>query len=231
MVAGKGGPAEQSRLWLAVLLTGAAAWVDAVGLVAAGDLYVSFMSGNNAEAAVSATRLDLGRAGEVAAVIGLFLAGVVLGELLCREGTGWRQVRVWLVEAALLWLALLGHLQAWPTGPWLALLALAMGMHNASLHPARGAAVRTYITGTIVQFGRAVAEALRGRPARAELVSNGAAWAGFAGGAILGGLVAVQAGIAFALAIAAAFATAMALAGAAALRRQRQAVRENQARP
>lgn len=213
---------QARKLWLAVALTGAASWVDAVGLVAASDVFVSFMSGNNTQAAVALTRLGYAEAGAVAIVVGLFLAGVVLGELLSLDGTGWRQPRVWLAEAALLWLALLGHWQAWESWAWLALLALAMGIHNAGLHPARGAAVRTYITGTIVQFGRALAELLRGRDARGELLANGAAWAGFAAGAVLGGLAAVYLDIRIALALPAAFASFMALASGIALGRLRR---------
>lgn len=215
--------AEEPRIpGLAVLLTAMAAWVDAAGFLVASDFFVSFMSGNSTHATVSLARLDLGGAGIVGAVILLFLGGVVLGELLSLAGAGWRQPLVYLVEAGLLWLAVLALWRDWPAPLALPVLALAMGMHNATLHPARGAAVRTYVTGTIVQFGRGLADMLRGRGGGAEARTNGLTWACFLSGALLGGLAALVLGAAAALALPALITSAMAIQSARALWRGRR---------
>jgi len=210
---------------LAVALTAIAAWVDAAGFLVASDFFVSFMSGNSTHSVVSLARLDLGGAAIIGAVILLFLAGVVLGELLSLTGAGWRQPLVYLAEAVLLWLVAVALWQDWPVLLALPALALAMGVHNATLHPARGAAVRTYVTGTIVQFGRGLADMARGRGGRAEAAGNGLVWGCFLAGALLGGLAALVLGAAAALALPAAFATGMAALSAYALHsRQRPPV-------
>ncbi|MFC3226190.1 YoaK family protein [Marinibaculum pumilum] len=199
---------------LAVLLTGMAAWVDAAGFLLAGDAFVSFMSGNNTELASSVAQGAWPGILLVGSVVLAFLAGVVLGECLSRPAGGWRQPRVYLADALLLCLALAGSLAAWPAGAVLPLLAAAMGVHNASLHPQRGAAVRTYITGTIVQFGRGLALFLMGRGGTAEMRENGTVWAGFVCGALAGGMVALHVGVAAALLVPALFTAGMGIASA-----------------
>ena len=198
-----------------MLLTGMAAWVDAAGFLLAGNAFVSFMSGNNTEIASSVAQGAWPGVLLVGSVVGAFLAGVVLGECLGRPAGGWRQPWVYLADTLLLCLALAGHLAGWPAGVLLPLLAGAMGVHNASLHPQRGAAVRTYITGTIVQFGRGLALFLMGRGGAAEMRENGTVWAGFVCGAVAGGLVALHVGVAAALLVPALFTAGMGIASAA----------------
>nr|GLK21598.1 hypothetical protein GCM10017606_24250 [Microbacterium terregens] len=69
------------RKWLAFCLAGLAGYVDGLGFLAAGGMFVSFMSGNS-------TRLAIGAAeGSVTALlalglIGAFLTGVVAATLV-----------------------------------------------------------------------------------------------------------------------------------------------------
>ncbi|MBW4092202.1 MAG: DUF1275 domain-containing protein [Proteobacteria bacterium] len=169
----------------ALVLAGLAGWVDAIGLTRLGGTFLSFMSGNTTSFAAAAlhgsrSALDLGL------VIVLFVGGVVLGEFLCRTpGQDGRRL-VLSAEAALLAAA---ALLAWAEGPvgavsWL--LALAMGTQNASIHRAGGISVSlTYVTGTLVHIGAAVARALRGA-ALAAAAPYVALWAALACGAGLG---------------------------------------------
>ncbi len=208
---------------LAILLTALAAWVDAVGLVLAGDIFVSFMSGNSTQAVVALVQHGWSAAALVIAVVLAFLAGVILGEWVSLADGGWRQPRIYLLEAVLLWAALAALLLGVAPRDLLPPLALAMGVHNASLHPARGAAVRTYVTGTIVQLGRGLALMLRGRGGAAAVLDNGLTWLGFLAGGLLGGLAALYLGANAALLLPALAASAMAVVTAVARRRERQA--------
>jgi len=170
---------------VALVLAGLAGWVDAIGLTRLGGTFVSFMSGNTtsfAAAIVHGNRTALG----LGIVIALFVAGVTLGEWLCRTARHDGRRLVLAAETSLLagaaWLA-------WRQGPGLEvpwLLALAMGTQNASVHRAGGISVSlTYVTGTLVHVGAALARALRG----ASLTAAGpyvALWAALACGAALG---------------------------------------------
>jgi uncharacterized membrane protein YoaK (UPF0700 family) len=70
-------------------------------------------------------------------------------------------------------------------------LTLAMGVQNASIHKAANIAVGlTYVTGTLVHFGRALAEALRGVAPWRAMLPYAALWAGLVAGAVLGSAVA-----------------------------------------
>lgn len=177
------GPA--GRFAVALVLAGLAGWVDAIGLTRLGGTFVSFMSGNTtsfAAAAVHGSRSAL----DAGVVIVMFVAGVVLGEFLCGTPRHDGRRLVLSAEAALLAAA---ALLAWAEGPvgavsWL--LALAMGTQNTSIHRAGGISVgRTYVTGTLVHIGTALARALRGAglEAAAPYVTL---WAALACGAGLG---------------------------------------------
>ena len=150
---------------LALLLAALAGWVDAAGVSGAGALFVSFMSGDTTQGAIAAAQLDWFRVVQVASVIGCFVTGVAAGELLDRPFGRFGPTVVLLAEAACL--ALGAWLPERVPGmiPWTDLwfLAFAMGLQNATMHRAGGINVGlTYITGTLVQFGRAVAALLLG---------------------------------------------------------------------
>ena len=159
---GDGEPPHPSRYAAAAALAALAGAVDAIGFLHFRTFYVSFMSGNTTRVAVALAGGDVVLAMHGAAVIASFLAGVVVGDLL----TGHPPRRLWatlLIEATLLlWAAL--------SGPGLGsslLLAVAMGMHNALVLRAEGIGVAlTYVTGTLVHVGRAIAARLatRGSP-------------------------------------------------------------------
>ena len=206
---------------LAVCLAALAGWVDATGFIAFSGLFVSFMSGNSTKAAVS-IGVDWHPLLVAARAIVAFIVGVVLGELIGGVSARYGRVLVLMLESLLLWLAVGAGFLTRPDAVVAALLGLAMGTQNASVHKAEGISLAlTYVTGTLVHIGRAVAAALRGhKPWRAALPYLGL-WLGLVCGGFAGALVARHA-IHLAMLGAAAIATVLMLwSGLVAARRGR----------
>lgn len=170
---------------LAALLAALAGYVDAMGFLALGGFFVSFMSGNS-------TRLGAGlaaRSPEAAvagSLVALFVAGVVIGTLIGRWAPHARRTLVLTFVAALLALA------AWlgrGGSTWIAVtpLAVAMGAENAVFERDGDVIGVTYMTGALVKLGQRLAAALLGgdRWAWAPYLLL---WMGLVGGALLGAL-------------------------------------------
>ena len=175
-----------------------AGWVDAVGLARLGGVFVSFMSGNTTNMGVDLAHLDGDRAAVAALVVALFVVGVVVGEFV--PATGGRRGRgaIMLLVALLLGTAAVVAAQgaAHGAGPMTLAgpmtvagpLVLAMGAQNVAARRRGGVAVgQTYVTGTLVNLGVALADGLRGRGFghAGSYFSN---WLGLLGGALLGSL-------------------------------------------
>ncbi len=174
--------AHPRRYAAALVLAAIAGAVDAIGFLHFHTFYVSFMSGDTTRMAVALAEADFGLAMRGGAIIACFLAGVVAGDLLTGEPPRRRQATL-LVEATLLLAAaLLGA----GIGSSL-LLAFAMGMHNALVLRAESIGVAlTYVTGTLVHVGRAVAARLAARKAPPALWPFVGLWIALAGGATAG---------------------------------------------
>lgn len=175
---------------LVVALVAIAGWVDAVGYLQLGHQFISFMSGNTTQMAVGLGRGHWSEAGILAAIIFLFVAGVVLGTLLAQAVGKWRLPAVLGVEAILLVMALL--LPA-PVGP-LPLAALpvilAMGLQNAALeHLGKKNVSLTYVTGTLVGIGRGLAAAVGRKGEPWGWCTDLTLWLGMATGAVAGAIV------------------------------------------
>lgn len=70
---------------LAILLTGTAGFVDAVGFLEVGGYFVSFMSGNSTRMVVDLADGRLGAAGVAAAVLVSFFLGAAAGAVVTRR--------------------------------------------------------------------------------------------------------------------------------------------------
>lgn len=163
-----------------------AGFVDAVGFIATGGFFVSFMSGNT-------TRMGVGFAshghhGVVAAtLILIFVIGVATGSLVGATAVHDRRRRqaVLAFVATLLTAAVLLDRHDLPALA-LGAMALAMGAENALFE--QDGEVRiglTYMTGTLVKLGQRLAGALRGGDPwawTAYLVQ----WLSLAAGALVG---------------------------------------------
>lgn len=146
---------------LAALLSGLAGYVDAIGFIHLGGVFVSFMSGNSTRLAVGLVQ-GSAQALVAAGVIGGFVLGVILGSLGGHfAGRHRRPVVLALVSGLLGAGAVFAGLGL--QGPAIAAMVLAMGAENAVF--ARDGEVTiglTYMTGTLVKLGQRLTGALLG---------------------------------------------------------------------
>ena len=199
-------PHQALALSLAVL----AGYVDSLGFLHLGGVFVSFMSGNS-------TRLDASLAeGQWTAALGLagililFVMGSFCGALIARGQEGRSRSRVLAFEGVLLTLAAaaawMGHK---PVA--IGLMVMAMAAENSVfLRNGEVAVSLTYMTGTLVKLGQSLAAAATGGDRRA-FGPYVILWLGLTGGAVVGALTFGRLGLA-ALWPAAAFAFVLAAA-------------------
>ncbi|MBX3478291.1 MAG: DUF1275 domain-containing protein [Brevundimonas sp.] len=172
---------------LATLLAALAGYVDSLGFLQMGGLFVSFMSGNSTRLAASLAQADWVPAGVAAGLLALFVLGALLGALVAGSGGPRSRSRVLMVETGLLaGAACAGAMGAAPLA--VALMVLAMAVENSVfLRNGEVGVSLTYMTGTLVKIGQALAAALRGGDPwafRPYLVL----WIGLIGGAVIGAL-------------------------------------------
>ncbi|WP_267378342.1 MULTISPECIES: YoaK family protein [unclassified Sphingomonas] len=173
---------------LAIGLAMLAGFVDALGFLKLGGLFVSFMSGNS-------TRMAVGLAGDVpnglaaAVLIPAFVGGVMTGATIGRIAGRWRRQAV--LAFVLTALAMAAAAATLGIGPYPAplLMAAAMGAANAVFQRDGEVSVGvTYMTGTLVKLGQHLAAALAGGP-RFAWVPYLLLWLGLVAGAIAGAAV------------------------------------------
>lgn len=191
---------DRSQQRLAAGISALAGFVDAIGFVESGGFFVSFMTGNSTRLAVGVAEWTY--AGLVAGlIIILFVVGVVAGSLVAARAAARRSGVILLIVAALL--AVAGGLRiADQVVAAVACLAVAMGMVNAAVEGRDGAVVGvTYMTGTLVQMGQKMANAVRGT-GDGRWLPHLALWSALVGGAIVGARVTIGSPLAaYALAI------------------------------
>jgi uncharacterized membrane protein YoaK (UPF0700 family) len=174
---------------LACALSGLAGYVDGIGYLYLGGLFVSFMSGNSTRLGVTLAQGQWVNAAEALGLIALFVIGagigclIVLGRGANRQAN--RQPWVLLAETALLVAAALCDTSGLPNVA-IAFIALAMGLEN-SVFQVEGGLGLTYVTGTLVKVGQLAAIALRGG-ARWAWVPNLLLWAALVAGSLCGAL-------------------------------------------
>lgn len=176
-----------------LLATGFAAMagmVDAIGFMASGGFFLSFMSGNS-------TRLSVGIVesapyiGLVAALLASFVGGVVAGSLVGRQTTFGPHDRQAIILTGISLLLFTAPFVAAAGFLPLALCAAAfcMGMEN-TLFEREGSVSfgLTYMTGALVKIGQGLATLISGG-ARLEWVPYLLLWLGLASGAMIGALM------------------------------------------
>jgi uncharacterized membrane protein YoaK (UPF0700 family) len=172
---------------LACALSALAGYVDGIGYLHLGGLFVSFMSGNSTRMGVTLAAGEWRPALEAFGLIALFVAGAAGGSLIVLGHGKHRQPWLLLAEAALLVLAALCYSFGLPILAVCAIV-MAMGLENAVFQIDRGAGLGlTYVTGALVKVGQLLAAALTGGPPLAWL-PNLLLWAALVAGVILGGL-------------------------------------------
>ena len=172
---------------LACALSALAGYVEAIGFLHLGGLYVSFMSGNSTRMGVALALGQWAPALESLGLIVLFVIGAAAGSLIVLGHGVHRQPWVLLAEAALLAAGALAYAFGLPNAA-VAAIVLAMGLENAVFQIEGGAGLGlTYVTGALVKVGQFAAAALKGG-ARWGWVSNLVLWAALVAGSVCGGL-------------------------------------------
>ncbi|MBR0936316.1 YoaK family protein [Bradyrhizobium jicamae] len=178
---------SRRNLALACALSALAGYVDAIGYLQLGGLFVSFMSGNSTRLGVTLAEAHWEHALEALALILLFVAGAAAGSLIVLSRIAYRQPLVLLAEALLLAAAALAYAFGAPTLA-VAAIVLAMGLENAVFQIDGGAGLGlTYVTGALVKVGQLIAAALTGG-ARWAWLPNLLLWAALVLGALGGAL-------------------------------------------
>ncbi len=165
-----------------------AGFVDALGFLSLGGVFVSFMSGNTTQFGTRVARGDFTSALVVvpAAVLVLFLTGVVAGTALRRRlGPRGAGVVAAVVAALLLGAAVAATLAWRPLAIGLAVLA--MGASNTVLVSGGTGMGVTYVTGAIVKLGQAIGGRLVGDRDDAWRFQL-SLWACLAAGAVAGAM-------------------------------------------
>ncbi|SHG70679.1 YoaK family protein [Bradyrhizobium erythrophlei] len=172
---------------LACALSALAGYVDGIGYLYLGGLFVSFMSGNSTRMGVNLAQGQWMNAAEAFGVIALFVIGAAVGSLMVLGRGVHRQPWVLLVEALLLVAAGLADVFGMPNTA-IAAIVLAMGLENAVFQIEGGGGLGvTYVTGALVKVGQLVAAALTSG-ARWGWVSNLLLWAALVAGSVCGAL-------------------------------------------
>jgi uncharacterized membrane protein YoaK (UPF0700 family) len=176
---------SRQNILLACALSALAGYVDGIGFLHLGGLFVSFMSGNSTRMGVSLAEGQWSAAAEALGLIVLFVAGAAIGSLIVLSRFVRRQAGLLLVEALLLAGAGLAHHLGYEVLA-VAAIVLAMGLENAVFQIDGGSGLGlTYVTGALVKVGQLLAAAMTGGP-RWAWVPNLLLCAAMVAGAVLG---------------------------------------------
>jgi uncharacterized membrane protein YoaK (UPF0700 family) len=176
---------SRRNLALACALSALAGYVDGIGFLHLGGLFVSFMSGNSTRLGVNLAEGHWSNAAEAIGLIALFVTGAGAGSLIVFTRALYCQCWVLLAEALLLAAAALCYTLGAPSLA-VAAMVLAMGLENAVFQAKGGAGLGlTYITGALVKVGQLAAAALTGGR-RWGWLPNLLLWAALVVGAVCG---------------------------------------------
>ena len=172
---------------LACALSALAGYVDGIGFLHLGGLFVSFMSGNSTRMGVSLAQGDWSNAAAALGLVALFVVGAAAGSLIVFGRGANRQPWVLLAEASLLAAGALCYAFGL-SNVAVAAIVLAMGLENAVFQIEGGAGLGlTYVTGALVKVGQLLAAALTGG-ARWAWLPNLLLWAALVAGSVCGAL-------------------------------------------
>lgn len=178
---------SRSTVALACALSALAGYVDGIGFLHLGGLFVSFMSGNSTRMGVSLAAAEWLKAAEALWLIALFVLGAAAGSLIVLGRGANRQALLLFAEAILLAAAGLCHALGFPQAA-IAAIVSAMGLENAVFQIGGGAGLGlTYITGALVKVGQMLAIALTGG-SRFGWLPNFMLWAALVAGSAFGAL-------------------------------------------
>ncbi|WP_262028081.1 YoaK family protein [Microvirga sp. Mcv34] len=177
----------QTQVLLGVLLTAVAGFVDTIGYIGLGGLFVSFMSGASVSLGVGLKDGHWDAVGQGLFMIASFLGGVTLGTVLRGTVGPWALSSVLLIEAIFLAGAALMAGSGWAVPASILPVAAAMGVQNTALQPVSGVRLGvTFITGTLVSLGQAFGQALLGQSEAWRRRGHSVLWGALVVGATVG---------------------------------------------
>jgi len=181
-------------LSFAVALMTIAGYVDAIGYLRLGHLFVSFMSGDSTQFAVFIADGKWQRALAPGAIVALFVASVFIGRMIELRTKGWCRSVLLCSEALLLGAAIV-TIRFADVGT--ILMVIAMGVQNTVIrHVGETRTAVTYVTGALVDLGEKIGDLVCG-PGRGEpwaWATYFAFWLGLVIGAGAGGYLYVRIG-------------------------------------
>jgi uncharacterized membrane protein YoaK (UPF0700 family) len=178
---------------LAICLATLAGFVDAVGFLKLGGLFVSFMSGNSTRLAIGLAE-DPMLAVRAGLLVTAFVTGVVTGSLVSARAAT-RMPTILGLVATLLFAAAALDLLGFDNAA-IGAMALAMGCANTVFQRDGEVSIGvTYMTGTLVKLGQRIAEALRGGN-RTAWIPYLLLWLGLVAGAVAGSIGYLRIGMA-----------------------------------
>jgi uncharacterized membrane protein YoaK (UPF0700 family) len=176
---------SRRNLALACTLSALAGYVDGIGFLHLGGLFVSFMSGNSTRLGVFLAEGHWSDAAQAIGLIALFVIGAAAGSLIIFTRSVYCQCWILLTEGSLLVAAALSYALGAPSLA-IAAIVLAMGLENTVFQVEGGTGLGlTYMTGTLVKVGELAAAALTGGPRWAWL-PNLLLWAALVAGVVCG---------------------------------------------
>ena len=180
---------------LAIALSTLAGFVDAIGYLSVGGLFVAFMSGNSTVLGIATSNGPAARVELAGGLVLAFLVGVMVGTWCGRLAGELRAPAVLVLVAGLLAVGAALEVGMGST-PAAVVMAVAMGAENTvfARHGQSGIGL-TYMTGTLVRLGQRTAEAVLGGP-WAPVLPDTLLWVGMVVGAAAGALVYDRAGVA-----------------------------------
>lgn len=140
-------------------LGSAAGFIDAVGFLYLGGVFLSFMSGNTTHLAANVTQGFWGSVGETISIIVLFVIGVFIGALIRRR---WDQRALYLFLCLTALAASVFVVVGVGSGAMMCLSFTVGAMNNMFLRNGTVSIPLTYVTGTLVKTAQCLADAVLG---------------------------------------------------------------------
>jgi uncharacterized membrane protein YoaK (UPF0700 family) len=154
---------SKSAFIFAICLSMLAGFIDAIGFLHLQGHFISFMSGNSTQLAVSLASMDIPAILMLGGIILLFIAGTISGVLVRHFLRSFRPSIALLVFITILLAAGAASYEMGWSLQAIAFMTLAMGAENA-IFQRNGEVVvgLTYMTGTLVKMGQRIANAMIG---------------------------------------------------------------------
>jgi uncharacterized membrane protein YoaK (UPF0700 family) len=172
---------------LGVLLVAVAGYVDAIGYIALGGFFASFMSGASISLGIGISEGHWSAIQEAALVIAAFLGSAIVATVTAGVMGSWALPTVLLLEGGLLAGAVVLAGSGWPLSVSILPVVAAMGVQSTALRPVDGVRLgATFMTGTLVSLGQGLGRAVLGRSRPRDWFPHALLWCAFVAGAAAG---------------------------------------------